>query len=526
MAPVDVDLFQKHVSARLSDFVDRRTPWHRRLWGHGLVLTLKEILEASEAVSVGVLSEAALRYLISTALKLMGPDPGVGPPQQKNLLQQTLKTELRFRGLDYVTLAQLTRDIEENYLNRWAAALKTPQTAPGPERTARSIASHLLDVGLSFDFLQRWWTFNVRSKGTGALPKLVAAAHGLARETAREFRVLVAFESMPATKSGMASNWIDAPAVSHWLRTNNFEVTNVRQNGGVWLKVTALDPWAAIENALEVIDRIAARISIGTVGQLSPLPVAWIDGQRRAFRLQRHRRGVEVHALFREHQLYSEGTRSNVDSAIELLGPLASSTSPAAAVAGGWAAIEALLTGAGDIERVSAGDRMALLVACSLVRAEITALSYRIEEAGGVLRDALAICKSNRDRSAVVLSAIRRGDNMNLRNEHSDLAAVARLKAVLDDPHKRLRDIQDHLDAAFRRLYRQRNLVLHWGKTDGIALRGSLRTAAPLVGAGMDRIVHAWFVDGVTPLELAARARIRLERINHAREDGCLDLLG
>ena len=54
-------------------------------------------------------------------------------------------------------------------------------------------------------------------------------------------------------------------------------------------------------------------------------------------------------------------------------------------------------------------------------------------------------------------------------------------------------------------------MVLHWGKTDAVGLRASLRTAAPLVGAGMDRVAHAWFVEKTSPLELAARARVRLE---------------
>jgi|SRR5579871_294690 len=79
---------------------------------------------------------------------------------------------------------------------------------------------------------------------------------------------------------------------------------------------------------------------------------------------------------------------------------------------------------------------------------------------------------------------------------------------------------------AFLRLYRQRNLVLHGGKTDGVALRASLRTAAPLVGAGMDRIAHAWYVDGLSPLELAARARISLDTVGSADSRKCVDLLG
>jgi hypothetical protein len=108
----------------------------------------------------------------------------------------------------------------------------------------------------------------------------------------------------------------------------------------------------------------------------------------------------------------------------------------------------------------------------------------------------------------------------------SDVAATARMKAVLVNPRPKLNDVQTHAADAFRRLYRQRNLVLHGGKTSAVALRASLRTAAPLVGAGIDRVVHARYVDKLRPLELAARAKIGLGTISPGRGGACVDLLG
>lgn len=74
--------------------------------------------------------------------------------------------------------------------------------------------------------------------------------------------------------------------------------------------------------------------------------------------------------------------------------------------------------------------------------------------------------------------------------------------------------------------YRHRNLVMHWGRTDAVALRASLRTAAPLIGEGMDRIAHAWFVEGILPLELAARASIGLALVNSSGGREIVNLLG
>ncbi|MBI3664670.1 MAG: hypothetical protein HY236_00335 [Acidobacteria bacterium] len=363
--------YDGYIAARVLDFFGPTTPWQRGLWCTGLVLTLKELLEASEAVRARVLHAEAFGYLAAQAVKLVGIDPGSGDKQQKKLIQKCLTKDLGFGGLDWLTVSKITEDIESHYLERWALALRDPTTRPYPEGDARSIAAHLLDAGFSSEFLRRWWLYKIRQKGHDPIAKLVAAAHGLAREKPQAYKVLIVFAGVPQSRSSMPPNWIDAPSVSQWLRNNGFKARGLSQDGGVWLGVNARDPWAAVQSAMEAVDRVAARVAVGTNSQLMPLSRAWIEGQKRHFQLGPRRRGVEVRALYLQDQIYSERVTGIVDAAIELLAPLASS-SPSAAAAGGWAAIEALLSGPGDSERVSAGDRMASLVACSFPRAELT----------------------------------------------------------------------------------------------------------------------------------------------------------
>jgi hypothetical protein len=209
------------------------------------------------------------------------------------------------------------------------------------------------------------------------------------------------------------------------------------------------------------------------------------------------------------------------DAAIELLSNLESS-SPSAAVAGGWAAIEALLGEPND--RGGAAERLAALVACSFPRAELTVLSYLLEKSNPSLTESLAACAENRDRAKVVAKAIRSRGGLTL-TASSDYAALERMQKLLRQPRKTLKDVKVHAADTFTRLYRQRHLVLHWGKTDAVALRASLRTAAPLVGAGMDRIAHGWYVDHLRPIELAARARVALSTIPDEDTDACVSLL-
>ncbi|HTA24887.1 MAG TPA: hypothetical protein VK763_15245 [Terriglobales bacterium] len=516
-----VNPFSSHVAARIFDFFNAATQWHRRLWCVGVSLTIAEVLEGSEATRQGLLSMDSLRALSGSAMAAAGVDPGTGGTSQKQLLQQAMRPDLRFSGLDYLTVRDLQGDIEAHYLERWASTLNNTQSCPGPERTARSIAAHLLDLGFSSDYLHRWWTYKVKHEGGSRnLHDLVSDAHQLATSPKPKFEVLLAFEEIPRTKE-LPPRWLDAPSVSGWLRKQGFETSGVRQKGGMLVTEEARDAISAIEAAQETLDRLAARVALGVRGNFKPVDTAWVAGGKSPIKISPRRRAIQIHSLHREDQIYSDAEPSKVDAAIELLAPLAFS-SPSAAVSGGWAAVEALLSEPND--RASAASRMASLVACSFPRAELTPLSYKLEEAGGPLSARLHGLTKNRDRCELVAAAIANGDQLSF-DDDSDTAALGRLRTLLAAPHIKLKDIESHLEAAFRRLYRQRNLVLHGGKTSAVALRACVRTIAPLVGAGMDRIAHAWFVEKITPLELAARARIRLSLLEEKDGIKSVDLL-
>lgn len=77
-----------------------------------------------------------------------------------------------------------------------------------------------------------------------------------------------------------------------------------------------------------------------------------------------------------------------------------------------------------------------------------------------------------------------------------------------------LGDVTGAFRIALRRLYRTRNIILHGGTTQGVALEASLHTAAPLVRAGLDRIVHAAYAEDLDPLDLSARAEAALQLVN------------
>jgi hypothetical protein len=522
--------FDNHVAARLLDFFDSKTPWQRGLWTPGILLTLQEVLQASEAVAAGVLTTATLDNAASYAVELVGRDSAFADEAQKKVLQTALRTDPKsggvvFNGLSYRIVRKMVHELGANYLQNWASCLRKKTPGIGPERMARAVSSHLLDSGFSSNYLHRWWSYRVmREKDLLSLAEILEQAHVLVARGPVTFELLVAFESAPVPGNIPANSpWLNNQEVSKWLRRNGFDVRNLRQRGGVKIEMSARDVFSAAENVVEIIDRLIARVSLGTYKKIIPINSVWIAGEKAPVPLRSPRRRVEVHALARENQIYSGDYSGQINAGIELAASL-NSELMSAAIAGGWAAVESLMTGPGDKERVLAADRMACITACSFPRAELTALSYKLEEQGGQIAEELHACPSNRDRAAVVARLIRNGGPLFF-TENSDSAACTRIEELLRNPSKVLRDIVNHTSVAFRRLYRHRNIVLHWGKIDATGVKSCLRAVAPLVGAGLDRIAHAAFTERLEPLELAARAAIRLGTVGAANGQSPVDLL-
>ncbi len=520
----EVNRRDTHIGTRLLDFFDSSSPWSRWLWNAGFSLTLCEVLEAVKAVHSGVLSQGSLDSLVNVAREFVGSDPGAGTTEEREVLQRALRSKPRMDRLDRHVVAQQESRSRRTYLARWANALRGADP-PGPERAARAVASHLLDIGYSPGFLHRWWKYRLRHEpGTRSIAEIVDDAQQLALAYERRFEVMAPVSRAIRLKDAPPPiEWRSAGEVTAWLRGNGSAVKDIRQDGGFLFDIPAPDSEAAVEYVSEMLDQLSARVAVGARRGLAFLGRVWIKGVAESRQTPRVRRGVRVEALERENQLYDAHATGGIHAAIELLSHLQSS-SPGAAVAGGWAAIEALLSESDN--RAQAADRLATLVACSYPRAELTVLSYVIRQSDPRLAECLHGIDENRRRCDIVAQALTtREIDLNGLSD-SDRIAVDRISAVLDNPSQVLAAIKKHATTAFTRLYRQRNLVLHGGQTNAVALRASLRTAAPIVGAGIDRIVHAVYVDKLSPLQLVARAKLALATVGTPSGPRITDLLG
>lgn len=461
--------FTRHVVARLFDFFDDSTHWQRRLWNVGLTLSLREVVEACEASRDRALDTAAVAWLVESTRKKVFEDPGAGGTEQRKALADALRGAPQAEGVSHRVIQVALSDIRDKYLSRWRDELETSDSPPGRERTARALASHLLDAGLPGPYLRTWLSDLVTAHGLPNLADLLTEAERLSAQPQTKHQVLVLFEREPVSRAARPMQWVDSARAARWLQEHGV-TSRPRQRGGLLLDVDAYGPDDAVERAVEQVDRFTARVAVGTRSEAAFHPEAVVAGFG-AYPLRRRRR-VEVRALEREDRVFQLTSGDLIDAALQLLSHL-SSGPRAPAVAGGWSAIEILLRAPGDTENVAAADRLAVLTACSWPRAELTDLAWSwVRQGDDDVATDLRRKETNREKAQVVADAISGGKRFDFASP-SDVAAVHRMEEVLASPQKLLFDVRDHVAESLRRLYRQRNLVMHGGRIDAVALEAS-----------------------------------------------------
>lgn len=515
---------------RLFDFFHRRSPWQRRLWRSGLVLELREVAEYSQVHAAGATKEQGLRYASDCVLRGLGPDRGVSPQERDLLVTQLAPARVK-QAEARARISEMANGLELTYLQSWKAAVVAPEGGkPDVELASRAFASHLLDGGFSSDHLHRWLTYHDTSDEQLGLADLYESAIAMARSPEDRYLVLVPFEQLPEVELPDSSQFqrLSGPEAADWL--GDLDTEGLRYNAALTFEVAGRDPWAAVERASEIVARLRARATVGHPGRtdIRPLGAAFLAGKERRYSLAQPRRLVEVGAITRQGALFdvsAYGASSALDDALELAATLEEGA-PGAAISGGWAAVEGLLSYPGvPGDSPQAADRLAALVACSYPRAELTTLSYR-HKGHDDLTARLASTSNNRDRCVELERWFTEGKRLVL-SSASDLAAESRMLALLDAPGSVLGRVKDYATQTLRRLFNQRNLIMHSGTFRHVGLDATLRTAPGLVGAGLDRIVHASLESRgeVTALNLAARAENELELLANGAVRRITDLL-
>lgn len=523
--PLTPNAYDEHVLGRVLELATPSAPWYRRLWHSGPLLTAAELLEAGEPRG-GAGSRRELQADLLSGLK---EDEGLGGRYSQAIraaLPRDAK-DLIAGGHSWHALAAARELATPGYLGRWADRVRTRRDV-APEFLARRIGAHLLDHGWSASHLHRWLTYRTRYRTDPVeMPDILEEAESDLAMPPKEFVVCVPLAQAPPLPRPSPPGWMSSRDVAQWRRDHIPGMKPVRQYGGVVFTVVASDAHAAAEEVRARTASLAVRFAVGGRRQLKFGPDMWVSGRPTPFPVEGSPRRVEVHAFERLEKLFTSDVPQQLSSALALIEPLDRGAAPAA-ITGAWAALEALMLGPADGGKGAAAGRFALVVAASYVRAELTVLAWaHARGATDPLAATINSAPDNRSKALAVEEAIATGVAVTAQRA-SDEWALGRVKAVQSDLPRGVKAVQSAVQRCLSRLYRQRNLVVHGGMTRAVGSDAALRLAAPLIGAGLDRVAHAMLTGGVSPLELAARARVRLETLRPptaAGGSGVIDLL-
>jgi hypothetical protein len=520
------------LAVRMRELCRPPTAWNRALWSVSSLTSLKEVLEASRVRQDGILSDASLSNLQHTTAILIGKDPGVGVDKARKYLQGQLngKSVITPGSLASATIEQAAKDLEANYLTRWAARIDEGVPDAIIEQCARCVVSHLLNCGHSrtsvSDRIRDAVLTRQSTVTTGG--DLIRDLHTLASTPTAEYEAVFPVVSAPDSRKTKSPCWMTGASLVAWMKQNGIPPfhSNERVGGAVTFTLTARDRPAAEHAAAARFVAIRDRAVLGARQAIEPLGYFWLTGSANRSSIVPPDRGVEVASIKRQDKVYSvDESDPGIGRAIALLAELDHGPS-SAAVTSGWAALESLSMGpAEDGDRIETAVRIAALVTASFVRAELTTLAYSYEKSNkDQTATEIKAAKSNRERCDKIVQRLLEAPFPTF-GRVEDVAGAKRIVQLLGDPVITLKRINLYIECALRRLYRLRNLVAHGGRTDSIVLEAGVRAAAPLVGAAFDRIHHANTSEGLSPVELIARAQQRIALLDIMNKTELISLL-
>ncbi|MEU0962640.1 hypothetical protein ACIBSS_30860 [Micromonospora aurantiaca] len=520
--------YDEQVVQRMLEMCHPATPWWRRLWQPGTALLARELLEAGDPAMSA--SDHARDTLLAQLRERAMRDPGCGPARQRSATGKLLpaKSASIIRpGHSWFVLEQYTDALRARYLTNWASELRKGAAVSGlsAEATSRLLLAHLLDEGCSEKFVHRWLTYHARHDSTRyQLADLLDLLAARLSQPAATIEVLVPLAAEVVLPRPVPAGWLTAIQARRWRAANIPGASPMRQHGALVLTVTAHDIYAAADLARDRVSALVNKFSLGARRELIAGNEMWLKGVPKPEPLNGSIRRVEIRSIERREQLWSHRIPRNLEAALELMAPLKRGPIPAA-ITGAWAAIEGLLIGPGDQGKHIAAERIALITGCAFVRAEMTSLAWAHQRAASDqlsadIRDAA----TNKERARLAIHAASSGHLLALPREE-DRNGLVRIRSLIQDPYEFVNSVTKCLDMTFAALYRQRNALAHAGGTDAVALHSTLSRTAPLVAAGIDRIADAVLKEGISPLELAARAKLRLDELRGRHAANAVDLL-
>lgn len=512
-------------TARMMEITSTQAPWHRRLWRSGTMQIARELLE--ESVRPGA-PEAAITDQRSYVQHCLRTDHGIA--DHGKCVEGTIKAikpGITESSHAWINLREHFDRMNDSYLVNWADSLDSPAANGKPidvEGAARRITAHLLDAGMHKSSLYAWLRA-IRDNSTATtIGDFLREADSRLKQPERTYTFCVPVEKMGSFDVASASGWMTAQETAQWKRLHAKKAQGLLQRGSFLLEVQGRDVNAAADKARSRISNLAAKFHLGSRTPIVICPSMWSKEKGSEFPTHATNRVINVRSFELLGRVQDLEMQDYITNTLALVQPL-STAAPHIAVISGWSAIESLMVGSSDAQDAVSARRFSLIVAASMLRAELSWLSRTyVQTHDGTAAEEMASCEKNIDRARLFQMYACANPQIDLQKPIDNLA-LERIRPALIDPRGEVEKISGILTREFTRLYRKRNMIVHGGHTQESNLHSISETLAPLIGAGIDRVVHVGLMFDVRPIELSAVAESRVHYLVPATSTSSGNLL-
>ena len=462
--------------ARMTELTSTQTPWHRRLWRTSTMELASELLD--ESVRPGVRKAAVedqRKYLMHSLRTDLGiRDHGLSVQTELGRFSPGITVESH----DWMVVAEHVDKMRQSYLQNWAQAFEAPLHAVRPkdlDGAVRRITAHILGSGMHKNSLFSWLVALENNPEEVSVSDFLRDAHGRLMRPERQYTFCVPVES-------------------------------------------------GINFARARLDTLAAKFRLGTSAPIVLSSTMWSKDRGSSFPTRATNRLISVKSFERLGRLHDFDEPQYLSNVLVLAQPLQTGA-PHIAIVSGWAAIESMLVGPSDENDSVGASRFALIVAVSMIRAELTRLALKyIDSHDDSFADQLSACAENIDRARLMAMRLSEASACVMKDTVDNLA-VDRILSLVINPRTEIEKMRSILTREFTRLYRKRNMTVHGGHITGANLHSVSELLSPLIGAGIDRVVHVGLKFDVTPIQMSATAEARMSYLVPASKDDPGNLL-
>jgi hypothetical protein len=484
---------------------------------------LCELLVAGSQVG-SVLSEASFGELNDQVIEQVLADPGLGDKVSRGILRNTLPRKSdNFvpNSHKYRAIENLMPGLERDYLSNWLTEFRRPEYAQmnfpdagsiiSPATSAALLSAFLLAAGLSSELIIKWLDYSLKyAPDPISLEDLIQMLIERYKRGNSPLEIMVLLDRPVAPASRSIEGWLNAAEAKSWLNSNGFSFPRT-VHGGILYRSDQWDIYGALKDVSSSLQRIRYRATLKTGKPPSFYPKAWIKGVKTARDIPDPTvTEVEMPGYPLENpSLVRPSSENRLEVAVEFI--------QAASLGGGpgsagmlWAALESLLSAPGDPDRMEVVNRGADIGLIAVIRSQInTSLALLLERRAD---------SEDLRREITALPYDERFDRLQMALVNKEYEALQSAGARLQISHtadllsvERIKALRLALRHSLSGLYRQRNLVLHGGITDGPLLKGYLRIGFQLVPAIINRYARAWEDTKVDPQVFAFQANAAVE---------------